>query len=739
MHRVMQTNSPSQAGACSNEREKHLLFNAVLKEDMEQVQKLLEAGACVNAQEEVGSWAPLHAAVQNCREDLVSLLLEHGADPLLKKRNGATPFIIAGIMGHVGLLELFLSKGAQVDECDHNGFTALMEAAMYGHEAAVRFLHARGAEVNLRQPVGKEQVRLRKGGATALMRAAESGHPEVVKALLELGAEVDIRDNCGRNALIYALRNSREKSAEAVVRLLLAHGVDVRVRCERHKTPLMLALEQRHEDVARLLLEQEQLDVDATDRELSTALQVAVQLGLNDAAQRLCLRGANTDCGDLVMMARRNYNRALVQLLRQHGARDHLQAPATPWKVQSPRWGRALMHLQETYRPMLGRLKIFIDPEYKVADTSEGGVYLGFYEGQEVAVKRFHEGSEPGQKELACLQMHLQQGHLLTLYGYEKHSGCLFVCLALCECNLEEQLLQGAQAASRSEKSSQEGDFAQSVCSSLFEAVDKLHRNGYAHQDLQPRNVLIDSKSAVWLADFDKSTDKAGDEEIKADLKALGLLVLYVAQKGDISWEKLKAKSEEEGKKLCPDEETQDLLQCLFCPGDKAQGLLPELLGHPFFWSSEQRYRALRDVGNESDIKTQNSKSKLVQILNTDPVGHSRDFAQWTSKIDKYIMKEMNAFYKRKRGYQNNVTDLLKFIRNIGEHINEDKNKYMKSIMGEPSQYFQEKFPSLFLYVYQRLKNTDYAHHIQKNSPARLHGHGMERTVGSQVECGELS
>lgn len=40
----------------------------------------------------------LHNAVQVDREDIVDLLLSHGAEPCLRKKNGFTPFIIAGIV-----------------------------------------------------------------------------------------------------------------------------------------------------------------------------------------------------------------------------------------------------------------------------------------------------------------------------------------------------------------------------------------------------------------------------------------------------------------------------------------------------------------------------------------------------------------------------------------------------------------------------------------------------------------
>lgn len=45
----------------------------------------------------------------------------------------------------------------------------------------------------------------------------------------------------------------------------------------------------------------------------------------------------------------------------------------------------------------------------------------------------------------------------------------------------------------------------------------------------------------------------------------------------------------------------------------------------------------------------------------------------------------------------------------------------MKSIIGEPSQYFQEKFPDLVMYVYTKLQNTEYMKHFPKtHNPNKL-------------------
>ncbi|OBS73424.1 hypothetical protein A6R68_16038, partial [Neotoma lepida] len=168
-------------------------------------------------------------------------------------------------------------------------------------------------------------------------------------------------------------------------------------------------------------------------------------------------------------------------------------------------------------------------------------------------------------------------------------------------------------------------------------------------------------------------------------VEALGQLVFYMVKKGEIPFETLKAQNNEEVVEKSPDEETKDLICCL-------------------------RYRTLRNVGNESDIKTQKGKSKLLKQLKSWTPERSRSFYQWTSKIDKYVMKKMNK--KTSSPYQDTVGDLLRFIRNMGEHINEDQNKPMKKRIGEPSRYFQETFPDLIIYVYKKLQNTKYRKHF---------------------------
>ncbi|KAL1775371.1 2-5A-dependent ribonuclease isoform X1 [Sigmodon hispidus] len=714
-HNTPQDGSTSTSSQETIGEDNYLLIEAVKTAHVDRIQQLLESGADANVCEDTGGWTPLHNAVQLGRVDIVELLLHHGADPHQRKRNGATPFITAGIYGDVRLLQIFLDRGADVNEYDSNGFTAFMEAAENGKIEALRFLFEKGADVNLRRETTEEKRRLKQGGATALMSAAEKGHTEVVRILLEdMKAEVDARDNKDRNALIRTLLHCDSKDVEEITHLLLKHGANPNVRGDQGKTPLIAAVEKKHTGLVRMILNQEGVNIEDTDSQGETALLIAVKHKQKEIVELLCAKGASTKCGDLLGIARRNHDAALVDFFLNYAPNDQTSPSDDVWLPHSSRWGKALKRLHSMSRPNIGKLKIFMDDEFKISRTSEGGIYLGLYDDREAAVKVFPEDSKRACNEVSCLQRCGGYSDFVTFYGSETSKACLYVCMSLCEETLEEFLDERREEPMEN----MEDKFSRDVLLTIFKAVQRLHSNGYTHQDLQPQNILIDSEKAVHLADFDESVQGMEDPQtIKRDLeeevKALGRLVLYMVKRGEIPFKTLKAQNNEEVIEKSPNEETKDLIHCLFYPEKNVRNCLEDLIGHPFFWTWESRYRALRNVGNESDIKTRKNESELLKQLQPEPLGPSRSFYWWTSKIDRCVMKKMNRYYKPSNNYyQDTVGDLLKFIRNIGEHINEDKNKRIKERIGEPSCYFQKTFPDLVIYVYKKLQNTEYKRHF---------------------------
>nr|XP_013809716.1 PREDICTED: 2-5A-dependent ribonuclease isoform X1 [Apteryx mantelli mantelli] len=670
---------------------------AVRNEEIENVKELLERGADVNSKVESG-WTPLQSAV-HVNEDLVRFLLEKGADLHARKDNGGTAFTEAGIEGNVRLLELFLDHGSDINEHDDNGFTAFMEAAWYGKEEALRFLHSRGADVNLRRVVSEEKRKLNKGGATALLDACREGHTSVVKALVQdMNADLNICDNQDRNALIHALKSSRNKTVESAVSIghfLLDHGVDVNSRDENGKTALILAAEMKSLDLVKALLDKGEIDIDDADDEGNTALMVAVMKNDYNIAKLLCEKGARTDVGNLIEVANRNRASDLAKLLLKHKARFVPKSP-TGWEPTSKRWRNHLKQLYEIYRPMIGKLKIFQYIYYGIQNTSQGSIYLGLYGDTEVAVKIGCHRDTEEDKEKRFLEQCGNCKHLVKLFQYEKAKGCLYLCFPLWEKNLEEYL----------QESEDEMDY-KGILKMIFQAVRELHLLGFAHQDLCPSKFLIDLNGTIYLADFDNRRKLIEDKKelVNSDLEALSRLVLYVIRGGKKPFEKISTKDVATDS---PDyEEALDLVKSL---GSHDERGLEGLSKHPFFWSKQIRFNFLKNIWNK--IKDCHNQETVFKNFNT-PKGVA--YLQWTLEIDKEVLQIMENPEGRKYKYRNGVQNLLRFIRNLDEH----PQKRISEIIGDHADYFLTLFPALTIDVYNYLrKHPTFSHLADIQDPS---------------------
>uniref|UniRef100_A0A670Y6W1 Ribonuclease L n=1 Tax=Pseudonaja textilis TaxID=8673 RepID=A0A670Y6W1_PSETE len=603
------------------------LNTAVKNGDLMLVRQLLEDGADINAKVEYG-WTPLHSAVQINSKKIVKFLLEKGADPLARKDNGATPFILAGLTGNVKLLKLFLDKGSSINECDINGFTAFMEAACEGKEKALRFLYKRGADVNQRREVDENKKAVKKGGATALMDAAKHGHFALVKILIKkMGADINICDNRDGNALIHALSEEENwnKSRQKLALFLLKNNIDAKKRDVKGKTVLILAVERESLALVKAILKLDEVDLDDADENNETALHVAVKKKNIAIAKLLCEKRARVD-NDVLDIARRTYQDKMIKLLQKYKSPD---SPRQPEEIlrrncqefSSNRWKSKLQKLSQMHRPMIGKLKIFEYQDLWIQKTTQGGVYLGFYAGEEVAVKVLWKGSENAQREKMCLEKCRNSKYLVKFRGSEERKAILYLCLTLCEKNLQEYFKEENSTAMESKK----------ILKKIFQAVKELHAFGFGHQELHPSNILIDVTGKIFLADFDKSreiTDDTKHSVISEDLQGLQKLILYVVKRGELDFEHLPTECP---KTVKEHKEIEDLRGKLKLP-DKttlADSLLEMLIYHPYFWSKEKKYSALRDIGNE--IRTAHA-TKTNGILKALKCEHD-PFMDWQEKV----------------------------------------------------------------------------------------------------------
>ncbi len=123
--------------------------------------------------------------------------------------------------------------------------TALMHAAEHGHVEVMRALLSAGAEVDA-QAVNHNDFAYDQTEDTALHDAARGGHVEAVTLLLEAGADPNRTNFDGMTPLhraVYA-------ASPAVVRLLMAAGVDPAIEAEFGGLAVDLATERRDRESA---------------------------------------------------------------------------------------------------------------------------------------------------------------------------------------------------------------------------------------------------------------------------------------------------------------------------------------------------------------------------------------------------------------------------------------------------------------------------------------------------------
>ncbi len=138
---------------------------------------LIEAGANVNAQNNMQDSAYLLAGAQGYRE-ILELTLTHGADLKSTNRYGGTALIPACERGHVEVVQRLLRAGVDPNHVNRLGWTGLLEAILLSdggprHQAIVALLIEGGADVNLPD----------KDGRTPLQHARQRGQVEIVQML----------------------------------------------------------------------------------------------------------------------------------------------------------------------------------------------------------------------------------------------------------------------------------------------------------------------------------------------------------------------------------------------------------------------------------------------------------------------------------------------------------------------------------------------------------------------------
>jgi ankyrin repeat protein len=148
---------------------------AVLSDNIEMLKLLLEAGADTVVKDDAGSTV-LMTAVGLKRNACIEALLAAGADKETKDDDGCTPLIRAASAGHITSIALLLQAGADIEVKTNAGLSALFLAVFKDHIDCVRALVRFGADVNVK-------IILQIGGVSIVDYASTRNNEALMAAL----------------------------------------------------------------------------------------------------------------------------------------------------------------------------------------------------------------------------------------------------------------------------------------------------------------------------------------------------------------------------------------------------------------------------------------------------------------------------------------------------------------------------------------------------------------------------
>lgn len=175
----------------------------------------------------------------------VRQLLEQGASVMAQDEQGKTALIVAAYQNNLSIADLLIQSGADVNVQDNTKQSAYLIATSEGYLDLLRLTLQAGANVHSKDSYN----------GTGLIRAAERGHVEIIKELLKTDIDVNHVNNLGWTALLEAiiLGDGGPRHTE-VVRLLVQAGADVNLPDSNGISPLAHARQRDYLQIVEILV-----------------------------------------------------------------------------------------------------------------------------------------------------------------------------------------------------------------------------------------------------------------------------------------------------------------------------------------------------------------------------------------------------------------------------------------------------------------------------------------------------
>lgn len=299
-----------------------LLFIGVSAVSSEEIHEAARVGDLARVRELVGAdpesinaradedETPLHSAIMGGHIEIVTFLLEQGAEADARNSVNQSPLLYAAYQGFVDIMKLLHDRGAALHYLDTRGMSPIHFAARQGQTEAVAYLLANGVETDPRNGQG----------ITPFFLAAMSGREETAGLLADRGADINVKNNEGDTPLLIAL----QRRHRAIIELLMSRGVDVATEGEEAAALLKAAALTGSRNLVDFLVSKD-VDFGGVDESGRTLLHCSVIGELTDLSRRLIEQGWDINAADMYGKTPLHYsvsahNMEITGMLLENGA-----------------------------------------------------------------------------------------------------------------------------------------------------------------------------------------------------------------------------------------------------------------------------------------------------------------------------------------------------------------------------------------------------------------------------------
>lgn len=239
------------------------------------IEYLIEAGCNVNAVHDNKVTALMYAAASG-HVNAMKMLIEKGKANLdIKHTNGGTALLEAASGGMHDAIQVLVESGAEVDFADDDGVTPLMAIASQGNVKAQTVILEALRKTKTSEELMEHINMLSYSGGSSVMFAAAGGHVECAKQLMEFGADVvaiaraqpgyeeklakmieegQVQEEEPHVDKVTALHVAAQGGFLEMVGVLLQAGADVSHLDDAGRSPLVMAVQGNHGEVASALV-----------------------------------------------------------------------------------------------------------------------------------------------------------------------------------------------------------------------------------------------------------------------------------------------------------------------------------------------------------------------------------------------------------------------------------------------------------------------------------------------------